>query len=181
MKKIVLVYGLIAGSIQAALIFITIPLWKNGTITFDNGELVGYTTMVIAFSMVFFGIRSYRDRYNDGVIRFGKAFTVGLLIALVASVMYVVAWEISYQTFSSDFIDQMMAHQVQKLKSGGASAEEVNAATRQMEQYKSWYANPVIRVGLTLIETLPVGLILTLISALLLKRKETPLVQQSIH
>ena len=80
MKKIVLIYGLIAGVIVGAMMMITMPLYESGTLKFDNGEWLGYTTMVIALSMVFFGVKSYRDNHLGGSITFGNALKVGLLI-----------------------------------------------------------------------------------------------------
>ena len=88
MKKIVIIYGFIAGLIVGGLMLLNMPLWESGVINFDNGELIGYTTMVIALSMVFFGIKSFRDNYNGGAVTFWNAFRVGILITLIASVMY---------------------------------------------------------------------------------------------
>src|SRR5512145_2166960 len=104
MKKIVLTFGLISGAISAALMFATVPfIYRIG---FDWGTGVGYTSMLIAFLLVFFGIRSYRETVGNGQISFGKAFTVGILITLVSSLCYVIAWEIIYFNILPDFPDQ---------------------------------------------------------------------------
>src|ERR1043165_378707 len=103
MKKIILTYGLIAGAIVSAMMLISMPLYNKGLISLDYGELIGYTTMVIALSMVFFGIKSYRDDHQNGAITFGKALQVGLLISVIATVMYAFAWEISYSQMSDEF------------------------------------------------------------------------------
>src|SRR5688572_28135034 len=92
MKKIVLVYGLIAGTISGGLMMITMPMFKSGTLDMNNGELIGYTGMVIALSLIFFGIKSFRDNQVDGTITFWKGCQIGLLIALIASVMYALTW-----------------------------------------------------------------------------------------
>src|SRR4051812_21595851 len=98
MKKIVIIYGLIAGAIVGTMLIITMPLYESGTLNFDNGELLGYTTMVVALSMVFFGVKSYRDNYSGGTITFGQGAKVGLLITLIASLIYAMSWEVSYNT-----------------------------------------------------------------------------------
>jgi hypothetical protein len=172
MRKIILIYGLIAGAIVSTLMFITMPMMKQGHITFDNGEIVGYTTMVISLSMVFFGIKSYRDNYQDGTITFGRAFKVGILITLIAAVMYALAWEVCYHTIMSDFMERMRDHYFTQMKEKGMSAEAIQKEQEQWATFTEYYKNPVIRFAMTLVEILPVGLAITLISAGLLRKRE---------
>src|SRR5262245_19564681 len=125
MKRIVLTFGLLSGAIMAALMFGTLMFIKN--IGFDKGEIVGYTSMVLAFLLVFFGIRSYRENLGGGTVSFGRAFAVGILITLISTACYVIAWEIIYFKFAHDFIDQYSAHIVEQVRSSGASPEAVQA------------------------------------------------------
>jgi hypothetical protein len=172
MKKVVLIYGLIAGSIVAAMMFITMPMYDKGTLDFDNGELVGYTTMAVALSMVFFGIKSYRDNYAGGEVSFWQAVKVGLLITAIASIMYGLAWDITYRTMSGDFMTKMIDHQIADLKADGATAAEVEKSKGDWDEFAELYRNPFIRFAVTLVEIVPVGLLITVISAGLLRRKE---------
>jgi hypothetical protein len=172
MKKTVLVYGLISGSIVAAVILLSIPLWQKGILNFDNGQLTGYTSMVIALSMVFFGIKSYRDNQLGGAITFGKAFQIGILITLIAAVMYALAWEVSLGVMGEEFSEQMTNHYFEELKAGGATAAELEEARKQWADFEKMYQNFFVRFGITLLEIIPVGLIITLISAGLLRKKE---------
>lgn len=173
MKRIVITYGLIAGSIVAAMILISIPLWNNGTLNFDNGEITGYTSMVVALSLIFVGIKSYRDKHGNGVISFGKGVKIGLLISLIAAAMYSLAWEVSFTQMSGDFMAQMTEHYTKELKESGASEAEVQESMKQMVMMQEYYKNPIIRFLITaIVEILPVGLVITLISAALLRRKE---------
>jgi hypothetical protein len=172
MKKIVWVYGSIAGLIMGAMFFITAPLWKTGAINFENGMWVGYTTMVVALSLVFFGVKSYRDQHNNGVISFGRAFKVGILITLIASVLYALSWEVAYNTVSKGFADEMSKYYVEQTKSKAANEEEMKKAVADIENNFALYRNPFIRFAMTLMEVSPVGLIVTLVSAGLLRRKE---------
>lgn len=176
MKKIVLVYGTIAGVILGAMWFITAPLWDNGTLNFDNGMFVGYATMVVALSLVFFGVKTYRDDHQNGVITFGRAFKVGILITLIASVLYALSWEVAYNTVSKGFAQKMEEHYAenikQEAKEAGKSEADVQAELDRVKNDFAMYQNPVVRFGFTLIEILPVGLIITLLSAALLKRKD---------
>ena len=103
MKKIVLTFGLISGAMMALMMFGTL-LFIN-RIGFDKSEIVGYTGIVLAFLLIFFGIRSYRENIGGGRISFGRAFAVGILIALISSVCYMIAWEVIYFNFMHDFVE----------------------------------------------------------------------------
>lgn len=172
MKKIVLTFGLISGGFLAIMMAIMVPLCLNGG--GNLGYLVGYTTMILAFLAVFFGIRSYRDKSGDGTITFGKAFKVGILITLIACAMYVTAWEIIYFNFVPDFADKYAALSIDRMRADGASAAELVAEEKKMADFKRWYANPLLNIGMTFMEIFPVGLIVTLVSAAILRRKPTP-------
>ncbi|MEX2235761.1 MAG: DUF4199 domain-containing protein [Cyclobacteriaceae bacterium] len=171
MKKIILINGGIAGAIVSVLMLITHPLVENGTINYDNGMLVGYATMVLALSMVFVGIKTYRDQVLKGVISFGQACKVGLLITLIASVMYAITWDIYYRVSASDFMEKYATHYVEKMKNEGASDEEISSMRTEMEDLGRLYKNTFIRFGMTLMEILPVGIVITLLSAAILRKR----------
>ena len=109
---------------------------------------------------------------SGGAITFGKAFQVGILVVLVASVVYVATWEVIYYKFFPDFGDKYAAHMLEKMKSTGKSAEAIDAATKEMAKFREMYRNPLVNAGMTLMEVLPVGLLMTLVSAAALRRKE---------
>ena len=169
MKKIVLTFGLIAGAILAVPVAI-MPLMRQG-IDFDKQEIVGYTVMVLAFVLVFFGIRSYRNNVDNGQITFSKAFAVGIFITLITCICYVITWEVLYFNFLPDFMDKYAAHAVEKAKASGASAAAIQAQLQQLKKYKELYDNPLINAAMTFIEPFPVGLVITLISAAVLRKK----------
>ncbi|HXH38679.1 MAG TPA: DUF4199 domain-containing protein, partial [Thermoanaerobaculia bacterium] len=98
MKKVVIVFGLISGVISSAMMFLTLPLMKNGTVNDHNGYVIGYTAIFLSFLLVFFGIRSYRENAG-GAITFGRGFSVGILITLISCLFYVASWEIIYFKF----------------------------------------------------------------------------------
>lgn len=170
MKKIVWTFGLISGGILAVLIA-TMPLYLNGTMSFDHAEIVGYTIMVLAFVLVFFGIRSYRENVGGGAITFGKAFQVGILVTLIACTVYVATWEIVYFNFLPDFADKYAALTLEKMRLRGATEAAIAKTTQEMEKFKVWYKNPLFNVGMTFVEAFPVGLVVTLVSAAILKKK----------
>lgn len=169
MKKIVLTFGLISGVIMSVLMVATMPFADR--IGFDYSMVVGYTIMVLAFLLVFFGIRSYRENVGGGQISFGRAFSVGILIVVIASVMYVVTWEILYYNFMPDFADKYTAHLLEKARAAGASAEQLAAEQEKMNQMKWMLSNPLINGAVAFLEPLPVGLIFTLVSAGILRRR----------
>ncbi|HMJ70840.1 MAG TPA: DUF4199 domain-containing protein [Cyclobacteriaceae bacterium] len=173
MKRIIITYGLISGMIAAALmLFVNMPLVDSGVIDFNNGEVTGYTTMVIALSLVFFGVKTYRDKHANGVISFGKGVKVGLLISLIAAVIYALSWEVSFSTMYPDFMTKWTEHQLGELKASGASELELQKTSDEMAMMMEYYKNPFIRFAMTIVEILPVGLVITLISAALLRKKE---------
>lgn len=170
MKKNILIYGLISGLIISALMAVNVSMCsKSGN--FDNSIVIGYASMLIAFSMIFVGIRNYRDKYNGGVISFGKAFKVGFFMTLIASTIYVIVWLVEEHYFFPDFMDRYTAHEISKLQSSGISAAKLASETKELEQAKEMYNNPAIKILMTYAEILPVGLVVTLISSLILKRK----------
>lgn len=167
MKRIILTYGLIGGVIVSAMMWFTLG---DGMHDWENGELIGYTTMVIALSTIFFGIKAYRDKELGGTIRFGKAFLVGLYITLIASTMYVASWMVMSANMKQDFMEQYIEHTTTKLEQSGASDEEVEAQVAELRQMAELYKNPVVKIGFTYMEILPVGLLISLICAAILKR-----------
>lgn len=172
MRKIILTFGLIAGGILSVMMLLTMPFMEQ--IGFDRGEIIGYSTMVLAFLMIFFGIKSYRDNVNGGVVSFGRACKVGLLIMVVASACYVATWQVVYYKLVPDFGKTYAAHTAEKMKASGATEAEISAQVAQTETFMEMYKNPLINISITFLEPLPVGLLLTLISAGILSRKRTP-------
>lgn len=173
MKKNIIIYGLIAGIVVSILMLFSINYISHvdGKVDYNTSLLIGYASMLIAFSLVFVGIRNYRDKYNGGVISFGKAFKTGSMIVLIASTIYVIAWLIDYFFFIPDFMEKFSAQELDELKASGASQIEIDKQTKEMESFASMYKNPFFNAMMTYAEILPVGLIVTLISSLILKRK----------
>lgn len=168
MKKTILTFGLISGAISSLMMMATAPFLDR--IGFDKGAYVGYTAIVLAFLLVFFGIRSYRDNVGNGQITFSKAFAVGIFITLISCIFYVVTWEIIYFNFMPDFMDKYSAYVVQKLQASGASAAAVQAKVEELKKYKEQYESPLFNAAVTFLEPFPVGLVITLISAGVLRR-----------
>ena len=172
MKKTVLKYGLISGGILGTLTAIITPLClQSGAKGWVYSQFVGYTAMVLSFLAIFFGIRAYRENEGGGTITFARALGVGVLIALVASALYVIGWQIAYYGFIPDFGDRFAAITLENMRANGATAEELAKATRQMEQFKVWYRNPVMNVLITFVEVFPAGLVVSLISAAILRKR----------
>jgi len=168
MKKTVLIFGLISGAIMTAMMWATLP-FIDKIIALNASMVIGYTTIVLSFMLVFFGIRSYRENVGGGTITFGRAFAVGILIALISSALYVITWEIIYfgvPGLADKFLAMCTAH----IKNSGASPEKIQS---QLDMMK-YYDNPFFNVAMTFLEPFPVGLIITLVSALILRKKGNP-------
>ena len=177
MKKTILTFGLISGAIISVLMVANMLFADR--LGFSHSYLVGYTTIVLAFLLVYFGIRSYRDNFGDGRISFGKAFVIGISITLISTLCYVVTWEILYFKFMPDFMDKYGAYAVQKLQASGASAAAIQAKDEEIKRYKVLEDNPLTNAAMTFIEPFPVGLLVSLISAAILRRRPNPTTQSS--
>ena len=176
MKKIVLTFGLIGGAIMSAMFLITYPF--HDAIGFDRALIIGYTSIVLAFLLIFFGVRSYRDNVGGGRIGFGRALGVGTLIALVTSLCYVAMWEVAYFTFAHDYMDKYQAHELEKARAKGDSEEAIARQQAEMEKFEAMYQNPLINAAMTLAEPLPVGLVVALVTAgILSRRRKDPMGQ----
>jgi glucan phosphoethanolaminetransferase (alkaline phosphatase superfamily) len=147
-------------------------LWMNMDMeNMENGILIGYTIMVVALSLIFFAIKSYRDNQLNGAIKLGKAFLLGLYITLVAGCMYATTWEVYYRNDGSNFMEKYMAKYEKDMRDSGTTEAHITDEINKMKVMAENYKNPVIRFGMTLMEILPVGILISIISALLLKRK----------
>ena len=172
MRKIILTYGIIAGLIVSVLMLASVNYFSHceGNMDYGTSMLIGYASMLIAFSMVFVGIRNFRDKYNEGVITFGKVFKIGLLMVLIASTLYVIAWMITNHYFLPDFIEKYSAHMLEELKASGASPQEIADKTTEMANFARMYQNPFFKALMTYAEILPIGIVVALVSALILKK-----------
>ena len=170
MKKIVIKFGLIGGAIVSLFMASTIPFIDENT-DMSQSELLGYATMIVALSTIFIGVRNYRNNQLNGVISFGKAFTVGLYIALIASTMYVITWMVMSHFYMPNFMDTYVQGTVAKMQEAGSTQAEIDAQIESMQGMIEMYKNPFFKILITYSEILPVGLLISLISAAILKKK----------
>jgi hypothetical protein len=178
MKKVVLVFGLLSGAVAAAMMLLTLPFMHR--IGFDHGLVIGYTTIVLSMLFVFFGIRSYRDNIAGGSVTFGRALGIGILIAVISSLCYVVTWEILYFNFMPDFWDKYTAYAVEQARASGATQQTLDETARQMKEFKQVYDQPLVNAAYTFIEPFPVGLVIALVSAGILRRRRPAGVRGSV-
>lgn len=168
MKKNILIFGAILGVILCGnMVYMVRMCYTNAN--FKSNAVVGYAIMIIIFSMIFFGVRNYRNNELDGIITFGRAFKTGVLIALAGSTIYVVVWLFYYYLFVPDYLEKYIPHVLKE--TAGSNAADLPAKTKQMAALKENYKNPLFVILITYVEVFPVGLIVALISALILKRK----------
>ena len=169
MKKIVLTFGTIAGVILSTMMLVTLRFQDQ--IGFDRAAFVGYTTMVLAFLLIHFGVRAYRDNVAGGTVSFGRALKVGALIAAVASGWYVATWQVIYYRLSPDFVEKYQAHILESARADGETEAQIAKRVADLEKYAEWYKNPAINVAVTFLEPLPVALVMALVSAGVLSRR----------
>lgn len=169
LPSVILKYGLLGGAALSAMFAATLPFHEQ--IGMDYGMLIGYATMVVAFTCIYFGVRSYRDRQPTRTITFGHGVLVGGAIMLLASACYTATWEAWYFSGKSNFYAVYKAASLKKLEERGATAQELAAKNAEMEDFKVMYDNPLANAAITMLEPLPVGVVYILLSAAMLSRK----------
>jgi len=170
MKNTVLKFGIISGVLASILMASTVPLEDK----LSHSYLVGYATIVASFLLVYFGVRSYRSNVGGGKISFGRAFAVGICITLITCLFYVATWEVIFHFYMPDFMVKYSAAIIQKMQAAGASEAAIQAITIDLQKSTESYNNPLVRIPMTFMEPFPVGLLITLISAAVLRRKASP-------
>lgn len=175
MKRNILVFGTISGLIVSAFMATSMALMGcsgSNESSMTTAMVIGFASMAAAFSFIFIGIKNYRDKQNAGVITFGNAFIIGLMISVIASTMYVVTWAIEYHYFLPDFMDKYSAMQIKEVQASGISGAALEEKLKQIESESYNYKhNGFFFAMYTYMEILPVGIIITLISSLILRRK----------
>ena len=170
MKKNVIIYGSAIGSFLGLFMLISLQFYSEGS-DYALGEVIGYSSMIIAFCFMYFGIKSYRDKEAKGILSFGKGFAMGLLMVLIASVLYSLTWTIYTEVSDVNFMETFSEMKKNEMRSEGISEMEIDAEFASMEPMMEWYKNPILKFLITIVEPLPVGVIISLFLALMLKRK----------
>jgi len=172
MKKIIWTFGLIAGVIVAAfMVTSTVLCHNNPEFEGESSMILGYTGMLIAFSFAYVGVKNYRDKYNNGAITFLQALKVAGLITLIGCTIYVGVWLIEYYIFMPDFMETFVANQIKQAKDNGMHGAELNNKIAELKGYQDIYKSPFGVILFTYLEPLPVAIVVTLVTALILKRK----------
>jgi hypothetical protein len=167
MSRIILIFGTVAGLIVAVPMCLLVANAEPGSAA--TSHFTGYLIMLLALSLVFVGVKRLRDHELGGVIRFGPALLAGLGISAVAGMIYVIGWEITLAVTDFAFIDSYSSAAIEAARARGASAAEVEGVIARMAEFRQQYANPLFRLPVTFIEIFPVGLVVSLISAALLR------------
>lgn len=179
MSRIILIFGLAAGLIVAVPMCLMVANSEHGSAA--QSYFTGYLIMTLALSLIFFGVKRLRDRELGGVIRFVPALLAGLGISAVAGVIYAIGWEITLAVTDFAFIDSYSKAAVDAAQAKGASAAEVQAVIAQMDEFRRQYANPFFRLPMTFVEIFPVGVLISLISAGLLRNSRFLPARTSAH
>ena len=171
MQKIILTFGAISGLVTFT-VFVVGARMAIRSGSAEAGGALGYLIMLVALSVIFIGIKRYRDRELGGVIRFGKAFLVGLGISAFAGVIYVASWEIYLKSTDYAFIGEYTQAVVEGKRAAGMAGAELEELIASMKTLEESYANPLFRLPVAFLEIFPFGLIISLISAALLRNSK---------
>lgn len=165
MKNTILKNGLFGGIIVSSFMA-SMTLYMKENPNYEPNVIIGFGGMLVAFIFLFLGMKQTRDAGN-GFISFGKAFKTGLLISVVISTIYVIIWLVIYYNFFPDFMERYS-----KLVLNKAKPEDLASQTAEMNQMTEWYKNPLMIISLTFMEILPMGILVSLVAALVMKRKQ---------
>jgi hypothetical protein len=150
------------------MMMLTLPF--HDRIGYEKAMVVGYTTMILAALFVYFGVRSYRDNVNGGTVTFGRALGIGLLISLVATLMYVATWELAKDKIAPGYMEKYQAHMEAEAKASGKPQAEIDKEIAELKKYSDMAKNPLMESAFVFLEPLPVALLASLLSAFVLKR-----------
>ncbi len=175
MKKTIWVCGVIAGIISVSWGVLSEGVLSNH-LSLNTRMLFGYASMILAFSLIFVAIKNYRDTQNSGQVTFGKALVIGLWITLIASTVYVIVWMIDCSYFNTDFAEKYQAQALAELKASGASAAVIQKQGAEMATTMAKYkTSATFRAMFTYLEIAPVGIVISFIAALILKKRSKPI------
>jgi hypothetical protein len=162
MTRLIFTYGLISGVVAIAGILLTLGLSTHSMV-------LGYLIMLVALSSILVAVKQHRDQALGGVIRFWPAFGLGLAIAVVAALAYVVVWESYVAITHYDYMEEYAAHVLEGKRAAGVTGAAYEKAAAEMAAMKQQYANPLFRLPMIFLEIFPVGLLVALASAALLR------------
>ena len=168
MKKTVLRFGLYGAVTICLLFLLTWFLLKDSN--FEFSEALGYLSMVVALSFVYFGIKNYRDQENEGPISFAKGLIIGILISLITAIAFGIIDVIYITYINPDFTETYYNEAVEEMRQQ-LSAAEFEVKLKELEQQKALFSNSLFAFALMSGTVLVIGFIISLISALLLQRK----------
>ena len=169
MLRTILLYGAVAGLIVGTPLFVETVTLKGHMPEGGVGMAIGYTTMLVALSVVFLAVKRRRDVEGGGVIRFWPALGLGLGISLVAGLFYVVAWDLALAVTGMDFGREWAKIMVESARAKGLTGAALAKAQADGEAFRVAYANPLLRWPMTFAEIAPVGLLVSLASAAVLR------------
>lgn len=170
MLKTALIYGAASGVFIIGVLLLGITAAGGaGNNHLLSSEWLGYLVMVVALSMIFLAVRDYRNKRLGGVIKFLPAFGMGVLIAAIAGVFYVISWEIYLAATNYAFMDNYITQIIEARRAAGVTGAELEAQIAELNSMKEAYANPLFRLPMTFAEIFPVGLLIALISAAILR------------
>jgi hypothetical protein len=161
MKRTIFVFGSISG-VLVGIFLVALTTWGS---TSTSSEWLGYATMILALSLVYVGVRNFRDKYNDGLISFGKALRIGVGIMLIASTFYVGVWLVEFYCFLPDFMEKYAAAMVRHAKSSGLTGDALQKRLAEIESMRTGYRNPIRVILYSYLEILPVGIVISLLTA----------------
>ena len=168
MIRAALVYGGIAGTATIITMILGFEFGGEGA----SSQAVGFLIMFMALSLIFFGVKRYRDVEQGGVITFAKAFGLGAMMAAVAGIAYIFIWEIYLAATDFAFIEEYLSDNIEAKKAEGLAGEELEVLIAEQDGFRTFYMNPFLRIPITFTEIFPIGLIVALISAAILRKPE---------
>lgn len=171
MKKTIIRYGVTSGLLISVFMVISMYLYSKQGFGFSGSMYYGFGTMLVSLSLIYFAIRKYRELEPEKY-KYGTALLIGLGVSLVCALMYVISWEIIFNNFFPDFMQQYSEYCINQKVASGESAENIAKFKSEMATQSEMYKQPLYRIAFTFVEIFPMGLLVSLVSPLLVRKRK---------
>lgn len=162
-------FGLIYVLILASCFYLSFVVLEDTPENYDIGEIVGYSIMLLASITIFFAIKEFKEKHNNGQLGFLDGLKIGTMLSTIGGIGFGVYNWIYLTWLNPNFTTEYMAYSEQQIRSSGLSEQEINTQLAELAQYSELIQSDWFNVFLMFMTVFIIGLLFTLVSAAALK------------
>ncbi|MBD0287950.1 MAG: DUF4199 domain-containing protein [Flavisolibacter sp.] len=170
MRKTALRFGLYGIYTILAFFLLSWLIFNQRTENYEAQEIAGWAGILLSVIFVYFGLKYYRDKQNNGSLNFGEGLKLGMLIVLFPSVAFAIFDVVYVMVLDPQFFDKYYTYQVEQIRNT-VPASELAQRMKELQQQRDMFSSPLVQFIVMFLSVFVTGLIVTIISTLLLKRK----------